>query len=126
MATPFLYTRDNSGTTNGTNANLACSVDGKAALLAANTVQSITVPVANAYYVAVIAIQYGKTVYFDGINTAAVPAGAFATSTAEIIPEIGLSRYVKAGQTLSFITADTGGATITVKFYAANTYNNIV
>jgi hypothetical protein len=71
-----------------------------------------------------MAIQYGKTVYVDGITTAVVPSGSLAATTMEIIPDIGLIRYVKAGQTLSFITADTGGSTLTVKLYAADLYTN--
>ncbi len=124
MSTGYLINRDISGISNGTSANLPFALDGEAALLAAGTAQSITVPNSQRSWMAVIAIQYGKTVYVDGITTAVFPASSFAASTAEIIPEIGLLRYVNAGQTLSFITDDTGGATVTVKFYAANLYTN--
>jgi len=124
MSTPYLINRDLSGITNCTNANVSFSETGESALLAANTAQSITVPSKDRNYIAVIAPQYGKTIYADGITTAVVPSGSFSASTSEIVPSIGLSRYVNAGQTLSFITGDTGGATITVKFYAANLYTN--
>lgn len=124
MSTGYLINRDISGISNGTSANLPFALDGQVALLAAGTAQSITVPLNDRYWMAVIVPQYGKTVYVDGINAAVFPSGAFSASTAEIIPSFGLVRYVAAGQTLSFITDDTGGATVTVKFYATNLYTN--
>jgi hypothetical protein len=126
MSTGYLINRDDSGTAIGTSANLPVALDGFSALLAATTEQHITVPSSQRYWMAVIAIEYGKTVYFDGIGTAVAPTGAFSASTSEIIPQIGLIRYVKAGQTLSFITSDTGGSHITVKYYATNLYTNVM
>jgi hypothetical protein len=127
MSTGYLINRDMSGTTNGSSANLAFALDGQSALLAAGTAQSITAPLNNRYWMAVISTQYGKTVYVDGINAAVFPTGAFSSSTAEIVPSnTGLVRYVIAGQTLSFVTDDSGGATVTVKFYAGNLYTNTV
>ena len=125
MSTQYLLAKDIAGYVSDTNSSMLCAVDGQAAALAANTEQHITVPSNYRDWLAVIAVKSGTTVYFDGITTAAVPAGAFGASTAEIIPSIGLTRAVRKGQTLSFITADTGGSTVTVKFYVKDTYTNV-
>lgn len=124
MSTQYLYQRDLSGTINSLSANVFCALDGESTLLAANVEQHFIVPNTAKYWIAVIAVSNGGTVYFDGINTAVVPGSSFAASTMEIIPPTGLSRAVLSGQTLSFITADTGGAHVTIKLYVCNTYTN--
>lgn len=126
MSTQYTINRDSSGTTNSTNANCPFALDGFSGALAANTEQHFTIPTTQRNWIAVMAIETGKTVYVDGIKTAVVPSGSLAATTMEVIPNIGLSRYVSSGQTLSFITADTGGSKITVKLYVANLYTNIM
>lgn len=126
MTTQYQLARDISGGICNTNAPLPCSITGFKGALAANVEQHISVPSNYKYWAVEIRIQANTTVYFDGINTAAVPAGALAAGTVEIIPTVGITRDVIAGQTLSFITAEAGGATITIKFYAKDTYANIM
>jgi hypothetical protein len=126
MSTLYAIQRDITGTNNSLGAGIPCALNGEVAALAANTEQHFTVPSNYPNWMVVIAISYGSTVYFDGIGTAAVPSGSFAASTTEIVPITGLIRYVKAGQVLSFITADSGGAHITIKLYTANLYTNAI
>lgn len=125
MSTQYQISRDISGATCGTNSALPFAVNGFDGALAANVAQSVTVPGNYKHWIAVIGIQANTTVYIDGITTAAVPSGVFAASTVEIIPVIGLTREVIAGQTLSFITAEASGAIVTVKFYVKDLYANV-
>ena len=125
MSTQFLIARDISGGILDTNSALPCAIDGFSGELAATVEQHWTVPANYKYWLAVMSAQEGKNVYFDGITTAAVPSSTLSATTMERIPTIGLTRYVKAGQTLSFITGDSGGSTLTVKLYVANTYQNV-
>jgi hypothetical protein len=126
MSTPYLINRDISGTTNSSGAGLTFALDGFSGALAANTEQHFVVPASQRSWMVIIVPQTDKTVYVDGIKTAVVAAGSLSATTTEIIPECGLIRYVKGGQTLSFITAEAGGSTITVKLYAANLYTNVM
>ena len=87
---------------------------GYAALLATSVAQSVTVPITAQNWLAVFTYSAGSTVFVNGITTASVPGGAFAANTSEINPA---GKWVKAGQTLSFITADTNGARVTVNFF---------
>lgn len=96
--------------------------------LAADTAQSVTVPSfgpvgasvgASNKFLAIIKVQSGKTVFVSNSGTADIPGGSFAATDSEIVGE-KLGRYVKAGETLSFITHDAGGAYVWVGFYAVN------
>lgn len=73
--------------------------EGISTTLAANTEQSTIVPqnVNSAYF----SYSSGANVFVDPINTAVIPGGAFAQSTAELNP---VARKVVPGQTLSFIS----------------------
>lgn len=124
MSTKYLIERDVSGTSNGTGFGMPFCEDGQAGLLAQNVAQSITVPSNYPNWLAVITISPTSNVYVNGLGTAAVPGGSFAASTTEIIPSIGIGRFVKKGQALSFITPDSGGAHVTVKFYPSGYYQN--
>lgn len=125
MSTQYQISRDISGAVCGTNSALPFAINGFDGALAANTAQSITIPSNYKHWIAVIGIQANTTVYVDGITTAAVPAGSMAASTVEVIPVIGLTREVVAGQVLSFITAESGGALITIKLYVKDLYTNV-
>lgn len=82
------------------------------ATLAASTEKTITVPGAGSdtsrqinKYIAVFSYEDAKNVYVALNATAAVPAGSsFAASTSELNPP---AKYVKAGDVLHLITADT-------------------
>lgn len=124
MSTKYLIERDISGTTNGTGFGMPFAQDGESALLAATVEQHIVVPSNYPCWIAVITCSYGATVFVNGITTAVVPAGAFSASSAEIVPPGGMARFVIAGQTLSFITADVAGAKVTVKYLIGNRYQN--
>lgn len=126
MTTQYLLAKDIAGYVGDTNSAMPCSNVGQAAGLATNVEQHITVPTNYKNWLAVMAVKADTTVYFNGVTTATVPAGAFAANTSEIIPEIGLTRDVVAGQTLSFITAEASGSVVTVKFYVKDLYTNVM
>ncbi len=98
--------------------------------LAANTAQSVTVPLTSALgmgasasasnaFIAIFKVQDAKTVFVSRAGTAVVATGSVAATQSEMIIN-GMGRHVKAGDTLSLITADTT-AIVQVLFYFVTT-----
>ena len=117
-STKFTMCRDISGT-NGF--GIPFSEDGQATSLAANTEQHFVVPANYPNWIAIFSYTPGSNIWVDGITTAAVPSTSFAATTAELNPS---ARSVSAGQTLSFITADTTTPWVSVKLLVVNPYVN--
>jgi hypothetical protein len=91
-----------------------CSVK-KSVTLDADTEATLTVPGTSQNWVAIFCIEPGTKVWIANNETAEVPAGnTFADTTSEMnVP----AKQVKAGDVLSFITADTT-ADVGVLLYA--------
>ena len=90
------------------------STDRYSATLAANTVETITVPGNFENWIAVFSYAPGVEVWISTTGTAAVPAGAtFASTTSEMNPG---SRQVTAATVISAISAV--GGDIGVSLYA--------
>ena len=118
MSVRFNMTRD----INGFNGfGLPFTTDGFATSLAANAAQSVTVPYDYPNWIAVFSYTPGANVWVDGITTAAVPSTSFASTTAQLNPS---ARFVHAGETLSFITADSTTPWVCVDFYIAPPFGN--
>lgn len=117
-ATKFNMQRDISGT-NGF--GIPFSLDGKTMVLAVGVEQHVTVPSEYPHWIAIFGYTPGATVWVDGIGTAIAPTGAAAASTSRLNPS---ARAVKAGQTLSFITADITNPMVCVEFLVAPPYGN--
>jgi hypothetical protein len=117
-STKFLLTRDVAGM-NGF--GIAFAQDGQATSLAANTEKHFTVPSNYPHWIAVFSYTPGSNIWVDGITTAVVPSTSFAATTAELNPS---ARAVVAGQTLSFITADTTTPWVSVKLLVVTPYGN--
>lgn len=113
QSTKFLMTRDIAGY-NGFGVPFA--TDGKSAVLAAGVAQSFVVPSNFAQWIAIFSYTPGASVWVDGVATAVAPIGAFSDTTADLNPA---ARYVKAGQTISFITSDSSSPMVSVKLYVA-------
>jgi len=79
------------------------------ATLAASTASSVTVPSNLSTWVMYVRVQPNGWVWVSKSGTAAVPAGGtFAASGSELIcGTIEYKRMVKAGDVISFITANT-------------------
>jgi len=110
--TPWSLSRD----INGYNGfGLAFSLDKYSATITANTDTTVAVPSYAPHYIAVFTYQSGSGVWVANNATAAKPVGAtFAATTSELNP---VARYVKGGDVLHFLTADTS-ALVGVVFYA--------
>lgn len=118
ISTKFSMARD----VNGYNGfGIAFSEDGQATSLAANTEQHFVVPSNYPNWIAIFSYTPGSNIWVDGITTAVVPNTSFAATTAELNPS---ARSVKAGQTLSFISADTTTPWVSVKLLVVNPYVN--
>lgn len=117
-ATKFNMTRD----INGYNGfGLPFTLDGYSAVLATGVEQNITVPSNYPYWIAIFSYTPGSSVWVDTLDTAVAPAGAFSASTSQLNPS---ARFVNAGDTLSFITADAAGAQVNVLLYVAPPFGN--
>lgn len=117
-ATKFLMTRDIAGY-NGFGipfTNIA-----KSALLATGVEQHFTVPSNYPNWIAIFAFAPGSSVWVDNFTTAVAPSGAFSDTTSELNPA---ARYVKAGDVLSFITADVNSVMVNVLLYVAPPFGN--
>jgi len=122
MSTKYNVIRDINGTVAGINGfGLQPSYDIQNGLLAATVAQSITVPDNYPKWIAIFSYQSGKNVFVDTTTTAAVPAGAFAAATSILNPP---ALQVKAGDTISLITNDVGGALVSVQFQVIQNYQN--
>jgi len=118
MSTKFNMTRDVAGY-NGF--GIPFAQDGYSMVLAATVAQSVTVPDNYPNWIAIFGYTPGATVWVDGITTAVAPTGAAAASTAKLNPS---ARYVKAGDTISFITSDVAGAMVYVEFLIVMPFGN--
>lgn len=107
MTTKLLLGKDLNG---NVTYQLPFSDTGQIVTLVASAEQSITVP--QNCNCAWFAYTPGATVIVDPENTAALPTGTFASSTADINP---VARNVTPGQTLSFICSTI--ASVKVSFY---------
>ncbi len=117
MSTDLLFARD----VQGLNAYAPpFSTNIYTATLAAATAKSITVPSNQAIWIMYVRVQPNGWVWCSRTGTAAVPAGSsFAASASELIDgTIEFKRTVYAGDTISFITANTT-CDIEVAFYVA-------
>lgn len=117
-ATKFSMTRD----INGFNGfGLPFTNNGISTSLTANAEQHFTVSSEYPHWIAVFSFTPASSVYVDNLATAVVPGSSFAASTSELNPA---ARYVKAGSTLSFITADTNSPTVQVSLFVAPYFGN--
>lgn len=117
-ATKFLMTRDIAGY-NGFGipfTNIA-----KSAILVTGVEQHFTVPSEYPNWIAIFGFTPGSSVWVDKFTTAVAPTGAFADTTSELNPA---ARFVKAGDVLSFITADVNSAMVNVLLYVAPPFGN--
>lgn len=122
MSTKYNVIRDINGSVTGINGfGLQPSTDIQNGLLAATVAQSITVPDNYPKWIAIFSYQSGKNVFVDLSTTAAVPAGAFASATSLLNPP---ALQVKAGDSISLITNDLGGALVSVQFQVIQNYQN--
>jgi len=117
-STKFNLTKDIAGY-NGF--GIVFAEDGQATSLAANTEQHFTVPSNYPYWIAIFSYTPGSNIWVDGITTAVVPSTSFGATTAELNPS---ARAVKAGDVLSFITADTTEPWVSVKLLIVSPYVN--
>lgn len=94
---------------------LQFSIDKFSANLSTNSDTTQVVPSYAPHYIAVFSYQPGASVWVANNATAAKPVGStFAAVTSELNP---VARYVKAGDTLHFITGD-ASALVGIVFYA--------
>lgn len=118
MSTKFNMTKDVAGY-NGFGVKFAS--DGYSGVLATGVAQSVTVPSNYPNWLAVFSYTPGSNIWVDNVTTAAVPAGAFSATTADLNPS---ARQVSAGQTLSFKTSDTTSPQVKVSFYVVAEFGN--
>lgn len=117
-ATKFLMTKDVAGY-NGF--GLPFTLNAKSGVLAATVAQSITVPSNYPNWIAIFSYTPGSNIWVDNITTAVAPTGAFSDTTSELNPA---ARFVKAGDTISFITSDVTSPMVSVLFYVAPPFGN--
>ncbi len=110
MSTKFLMTRDIAGY-NGF--GILPTTDMQSGLLATSTAQSITVPDNYPYWIAIFSYTPGASVWVSFTTTAAAPSGSFAASASCLNPA---ARAVKAGDTISMLTADSFDVLVSVEF----------
>jgi hypothetical protein len=119
MSTKLCMTRD----INGYNAfGIIPTYDIYAGSLAANTAQSIVIPANNEYWLAIFTFSPGANVWVDFTTTATVPTTSITTVTTVLNPA---GRQVKAGSTISFITADTTLPWVCVELQVLNNYASL-
>lgn len=122
MSTKYNVIRDINGSVAGINGfGLQPSTDILNGLLAANTAQTVTVPDNYPRWIMIVKAESGKNVWVDLTTTATVPSGSFAAGTSLLNP---LALQVQAGQSISLITADSGGARVSVEFQVIQNYQN--
>ena len=80
------------------------STDNQLTTLSAGVEQHFTVPSNFSKWIAAFSYEAGSNVLVANNSTAAVATGSFASTASQLNPA---ARYVKAGDVLSFITADT-------------------
>jgi hypothetical protein len=116
MSTKFQMTRD----INGYNGfGVMPSEDIQTGLLAVGVAQSVTVPDNFENWIAIFSYTPGASIWVSFTTTAIAPTGAFSSSASTLNPA---ARQVKAGQTISFITADSTNPLVSVEFQAILPY----
>jgi len=118
MSTKFNMTKDIAGY-NGF--GIPFSLDGQSMILTAAVAQSVTVPLNYPFWIAIFSYTPGSSIWVDGITTAVAPTGAASATTARLNPS---ARYVRGGQTISFITSDVTLPMVGVEFLVINPYEN--
>lgn len=119
MSTKLSTTKD----INGYNAfGIFPTYDIEAGGLAANTEQHFTVPSNEEYWLAIFTYQPGASVWVNFSGTATVPNTTFAAVHTALNPA---GRQVKAGSTISMITADTNIPWVCVELQSVNNYAGI-
>ena len=119
MSTKLSLTRD----INGYNAfGILPTYDIYACSLTASEAQSIVVPSNFEYWLAVITYSPGANIWVDFTETATVPSGTIGSVSSVLNPA---GRQVKAGSTISFITADTTNPYICIELQVINNYESL-
>ncbi len=118
MSTKFLMTRDIGGY-NGF--GIIPTYDVRTGLLAVGVAQSITVPDEYPFWIAIFSYTPGSSIWVSFTTTAVAPTGAFSASASVLNPS---ARAVKAGQTISLITADSTNPLVSVEFQVVAPYQN--
>lgn len=120
MSTKLCMTRD----INGYNAfGLIPTYDVYGASLTANAEQHVVVPSNFQYWLAVFTYSPGANVWVDFAGTATVPGGTVGLIQSVLNPA---GRQVKAGSTISFITADATSPFICIEFQIINNYAGLL
>lgn len=118
MSTKFNMTRD----INGYNGfGILPTQDVEAGVLAANVLQTITVPSSYPNWIAIFSFAPGSSCWVGFNKIAAVPVGTPASSTCVLNPS---ARQVKAGDSITIITDDTFNPTYSIEFQIIPTYQN--
>jgi hypothetical protein len=90
--------------------------------LASGVAQSTVTPSDSTDYAVLVSITPGANVFVDFTGaTATAYTGTLGPVTSELNPQV---REVKAGQSISVITPDAGGAYVEISFYIVNQYTN--
>ena len=119
MSTKLCMTRD----INGYNAfGLIPTYDVWAGALAADTEQHFVVPSNEEYWLAVFTFAPGANIWVDFITTATVPSTTIGKVSTVLNPA---GRQVKAGSTISLITADSTSPWFCVELQSINNYASI-
>jgi hypothetical protein len=117
-ATKFSMTRD----INGYNGfGLPFALQGDCFTLAANVAQSVTVPSDYPYWIAIMKFTPGSSVWAALNTTAVLPTGVVVANASELN---AAPKLVKAGETISFITAETTFPAVSVLYYVAPPFGN--
>lgn len=95
--------------------------DVQAGVLVANVLQSITVPSNYQNWIAIFSFSPGASCWVSFNDTAAVPVGGPVSSVSVLNPS---ARQVKAGDTITIISADAFSPTYSVEFQIIHTYQN--
>lgn len=91
--------------------------------LTANMVQSFVVPSNFEYWLAIFTYTPGANIWVSFTTTGSVPNGTMGSITSVLNPS---GRQVKAGTTISVITADTTTPFICCELQAINNYASLI
>jgi hypothetical protein len=119
MSTKLCMTRD----INGFNAfGLIPTYDVWATSLTANAEQHFTVPSNFEYWLAVFTVSPGANIWVDFTTTATVPGSTIGKVTTVLNPS---GRQVRAGSTISVITADSTAPFVCIELQVLNNYASL-
>lgn len=119
MSTKLSLTKD----INGYNAfGVIPTYDVWAGSLAVSTEQHIVVPSNFEYWLAIFTYSPGANVWVDFSTTATVPTTTISLVSTVLNPS---GRQVKAGQTISFITADATSPFVCIELQVINNYASL-